>query len=102
MDFSTSIPKNLTKSIWFRFWASLFLALFLVAIFIFFPVVIKSSTPEENVKDKLIDMSLPFEAGLVYATGGLTITKSASFPSAGPGELITYTLVMTNQTGRSM
>lgn len=49
-----------------------------------------------------LTLSLPFGAETVRATGGLTITKFANAPSVEQGGLLTYTLVITNQTGSAL
>ena len=49
-----------------------------------------------------IDVALPFGPALVYATGGLTITKTAAPDPVDQGGTLTYTITIQNDTGQDI
>ncbi len=59
--------------------------------------LVSSATQTKNS----INLTLPLGAELVYATGGLTITKSSP-ATVNHGETLTYTLIITNNTGQDI
>jgi uncharacterized repeat protein (TIGR01451 family) len=80
---------------WFQIGFSLGLALFLFLI----PLAVGRGLSLGSAS--LPYFSIPLGPALVYATGGLTITKSAP-ASVGQGQAITYTFRITNHTGQSL
>jgi uncharacterized repeat protein (TIGR01451 family) len=97
---------------WYRLGFALLLALVLLLIPFTVEIVVRipvSTSPSVESMAALpvqsnqspgqtIELHLPFGVSLVRATGGLTITKSAP-AEINPGEILTYTLTITNQTG---
>lgn len=94
---NTDTLHKLLKSPWIRFAFSIALSFGLMAVFLFAPLILGSAARQST--SDTFTLQLPLKPALVHATGGLTITKSAAVTSAGPGEIITYTLIMTNNTG---
>lgn len=98
----TLAPQSLRKSKWFRFVFSVALALILAVILLLIPITASTiQIPVVSPSGETIDLPLPFGAKLVRATGGLTITK-VSPPTVNQGEVLTYTLLITNNTGQDI
>jgi uncharacterized repeat protein (TIGR01451 family) len=88
---------TLLKNKWFRLSFSFLLALVFALILLVLPLTARIK-PQLPFSPQL-DLSLPFGAEIVHATGGLTITKTASpTPTVNQGEFVTYTLVVKNGT----
>src|SRR5262245_42871524 len=86
-----NLPSSHRK--WFQLGFSLGLAMFLFLI----PLAVGRGFSLESASY----FSIPLGPALVYATGGLTVTKSAP-AFVGQGQAITYTLRITNNTGQSL
>ncbi|GIK43291.1 MAG: hypothetical protein BroJett011_71240 [Chloroflexota bacterium] len=85
------------KNKWFRLSLSFLLAFVFALILLVLPLTARIN-PHLPFSGQL-DLSLPFGAEIVHATGGLTITKTASpTPTVNEGGLLTYTLVVRNDT----
>src|SRR5262245_54985712 len=100
----THPPQNLKRSKWFHLIFSITLAFILALTLLLIPItagaVIRVPALIPSLNDSMT-FSLPFGAKLVYATGGLTITKLA--PSiVNQGGILTYTLLVTNNTGQNL
>ena len=93
------------KNRWARFTLTITAALVLTLIIIFVPVTAGTAI-QVNVPisphGTAIDVVLPFGTTSVYATGGLTITKAVNPSPVNQGELLTYTLVVSNETGLNL
>jgi uncharacterized repeat protein (TIGR01451 family) len=118
--------ENVAQDKWFRLGCSIGLAFFLALVLLLIPVttqmtltipmpglprmdltgealpqwaMVAGSSSSGHYSDGALTLSLPFGAEPVRATGGLTITKFANSPTVDQGGLLSYTLVITNQTG---
>ena len=92
-------PPSLNKNRWFRLGFSITLALVLALILLLLPITARTTPRPVPSLSGSIDLSLPFGAKIVYATNGFTITKTASpIPTVNHGDLLTYTLVVRNDT----
>lgn len=97
MDHKIYVRPTLVKNKWFRLSFSILLALVFALILLVLPLTARIN-PHLPFSAQL-DLSLPFGAEIVHATGGLTITKTASpTPTVFQGGFITYTLVVRNDT----
>ena len=84
-------PTNF-QSNWLRLGIPLGMALLLMMIVLMLPIAFSDSQPP------LLSRSLPaFDTPLVQAANGVTITKYAT-PTVAPGGLITYTLIISNNS----
>ncbi|MBE7556637.1 MAG: DUF11 domain-containing protein [Anaerolineales bacterium] len=97
MDHKIYTRPTLVRNKWFRLTFSFLLAFVFALILLVVPLTawINPHLPFSGQ----LDVSLPFGAEIVYATNGLTITKTASpTPTVNQGGLVTYTLVVRNDT----
>ena len=86
---------------WLRFGAAVMLAVLLTATVLFIPVI-SSSSPGFSTGNTF-NLPSAFDATLVRAANGITITKSATpVDFVDQGSFITYTLTITNNTGTSL
>ncbi|MBN1995099.1 MAG: DUF11 domain-containing protein [Anaerolineae bacterium] len=83
---------------WFRLGFSGLLAFGLALGLLFIPLAMSSNSQSFTPARPFMD-TLPFGVSLVYAQGGVTVTKVAEPAAVRAGEAITYTLTFTNQTG---
>jgi uncharacterized repeat protein (TIGR01451 family) len=106
--------QDVAKNKWLRLGCSISLAFALSLVLLMIPItagqVIRLSVPylappweSSSLKPgwpsgRSIDLPLPFGTEIVRATGGLTITKSASPSAVNQGGLLTYILVVRNDT----
>ncbi len=126
MKSEIDVSRYTTRSRWFRLGCSLVLALTLALVLLLIPIAAGTTiaipvpalpqmeattqsfsqwatTPwsllSNQHSDRDIALSLPIGAAPVRATGGLTITKYVDSSIVDQGGLLTYTLVVTNETG---
>jgi uncharacterized repeat protein (TIGR01451 family) len=106
--------QDVAQNKWLRLGCSIGLALALSSVLLLIPItavgVVRVPVPDltrswgasllkpDWSSGRSIDVSLPLGIDIVRATGGLTITKSASAPAVNQGGLLTYTLVVHNDT----
>lgn len=97
MDHKIYAQPTLVKNKWVRLTFSFLLAFVFALILLVLPLTARIN-PHLPFSTQL-NMPLPFGAKIVHATGGLTITKTASpTPTVNQGDFITYTLVVRNDT----
>lgn len=108
---TVDVPNSFTKDRWFRLGCSLVLAFGLALAFLFIPIkvvrvsvsALSSPVVEPSslswYSGQIIDLPLPFGIETVRASNGLTITKTANPSHVEQGGIITYTLLIVNQTG---
>lgn len=114
MNFKNHLQRCVIKRKWQQLGVAIVLAMVLLLIPITAGTVIPIPTPglshpessqvvgeQGQSTGQTIDLSFPFGAVLVYATEGLTITKSAP-EMVDQGGVLTYTLTITNQTGQDV
>jgi uncharacterized repeat protein (TIGR01451 family) len=98
MENKISFPPSFVNNKWFRLSFSIILAFVFALILLLLPATARISSPSQG-----IDLRLPFGAEIVYATGGLTITKTANpTPTVNQGSVLTYNLTLINNTGISL
>lgn len=108
--------KKIFQSLLYHKGSQLALALFFAFGLLFIPITAKSftgvpapaqpnplsrlhlSSSQPHQAETIIDLARPFAVPLLQATNGLTITKSAP-AEVDQGGILTYTLVITNNTG---
>lgn len=117
MKSKNHLPHNLIRTQWSRFTISITVAIGLAFTLLFVPIqaetTIQIPLPTFNDSSNIItsgstsysgqtiNLSLPFGIALVHATNGLTITKTAA-PTVDQGSVLTYSLVIMNQTGEDL
>lgn len=92
------MSSSMIERKWLRLGSAVILAVGLVLILLFTPLFFNTTAQNPASPSKILGVSLPFQAEAVYATGGLTITKIASPSPVNHGELLTYTLLIENNT----
>jgi uncharacterized repeat protein (TIGR01451 family) len=99
MKDKTCTPPHLTQNRWFRLGFSIALAFLLALVLLFIPLT--AGTIRIPAPSLLQPEPVPFGVALVRAAGNLTVTKSAPL-TVTSGGVLTYTLTVTNGTGRTL
>jgi uncharacterized repeat protein (TIGR01451 family) len=112
---TSDVSQGTARSKWFRLASSITLAFALALFLVFIPVTVgravRVSVPALPPVASLgstghpggtIDLFLHLGTQIVQATDGLTITKRATPTTVDQGGVITYTLVITNETGEAL
>jgi hypothetical protein len=95
MKNKTFFPLYFIQNRWFRLACALALSFGLTLALLLLPLFVGTTAPRTDM-----GFNLPFNPGLVYAAG-LIVTKTAPL-TVTPGGILTYTLTVTNNTGRDL
>ncbi len=101
MEDKVHTPLNFIKNKWFRLICSLLFAFFMALIVLLLPIAAETQIQlplPNSLNGGEISIPLPFGAEIVQATGGLTISKTSNPSPVNQGEILTYTLILTNHT----